>query len=63
MMCYRDMTFCDFWKTCGRGATCPSALTPKVNDDVKEFVLPICFFASKPQCYQEMENVPSNQDQ
>ena len=56
MICYRDMTFCSYWPECKRGADCPRALTPQVVAAAATHHYPICQFADKPECYEELEN-------
>lgn len=56
MMCYRDMTFCSYWPECKRGADCPRALTPGVEDAAEKHGYPICRFVDKPECYEESDN-------
>lgn len=33
MMCYKDRTFCPFYKICAKGSRCHSALTEQVHKD------------------------------
>ena len=64
MICYRDMTFCDFAKTCSKASKCPRALTDEVKKQAKEWwetfkiegEPPICVFVDKPSCYEEIKN-------
>ena len=55
MICYRDMTFCNFWWDCEEGLNCDRALTPKVRVKAEEFGLPICQFVDKPDCWIKMK--------
>ena len=63
MICYRDMTFCPFYKECGD--VCNRALTPEVEKGAelwwKSFKsddpAPICQFAEKPDCCKESKDV------
>ena len=54
MMCYRDMTFCEY-KECSKFDSCHRALTDKVQADAEKWwgseKAPIATFASKPECF------------
>ena len=56
MLCYRDMTFCPYWKKCAGGKGCFRALTKEVKAKSILIGLPICQFADKPDCYEEAED-------
>lgn len=49
MICYRDMTFCDF----GCKSTCKRKLTEKIKREAEDFRLPICLYVDKPACFKE----------
>jgi hypothetical protein len=51
MICYRDMTFCRFYKECLTGKECGRALTKEVETKASKIGLPICQFIDKPECY------------
>ncbi len=51
MLCYRDMTFCPFWKDCGAGQHCPRAQTDVHVRRAEELKLPFCLFVDKPKCF------------
>jgi len=56
MICYRDMTFCTFYKSCKDGESCERALTPKVKKEAEEWMgrdAPICLFGEKPECWEK----------
>jgi hypothetical protein len=53
MLCYRDRTYCRFYKTCIFGLECPRALTPKVSECANKSGLYIMQYGSKPKCYKE----------
>lgn len=59
MMCYRDMTFCTFYKTCAKAKRCHRPLTPQVKAQAANWWgsddAPIAVFGEKPQCYEEIE--------
>jgi len=50
------MTFCTFYKSCKDGESCERALTPQIKKGAEEWMgrdAPICFFAEKPECWEE----------
>ena len=56
MICYKDRTFCPFYKNCQNGATCFRSLTDKVKSDAKAWwggngEAPICVFTEAPPCH------------
>lgn len=55
MMCYRDMTFCDY-KCCAKFAQCDRALTDEVYRKANEWMhdAPICIYNDKPDCFEEV---------
>lgn len=57
MLCYRDMTFCDY-KCCAKFDKCDRALTDKVYTDAEKWMHggPICIYAEKPVCYTDLDN-------
>jgi hypothetical protein len=60
MFCYKDMTFCTFYKDCTKRNECHRPLTPKVEAESLEFWKqaglhgkPIYSqFMEKPQCHE-----------
>lgn len=52
VICYKDMTFCTFYKDCANATDCERKLTPKIADAAEEFGLPIAQFVEKPQCHE-----------
>ncbi len=54
MLCYKDMTFCEFDKECANGSCCDRALTPKIVHDADDFGLPVCLYANKPECFKDI---------
>lgn len=55
MMCYRDRTYCSFYKECAEGSKCGRALTPEVVKAADEWwgkpnCAPICEFVDEPEC-------------
>ena len=51
MMCYRDRTYCNYYKDCKEGMFCARALTKDVSVSAKKVGLPICQFADPPECF------------
>ena len=54
MMCYKDMTFCPYYKDCKDADKCQRPLTEKVKQDAERWMkdAPICQFAGKPECHK-----------
>lgn len=56
MMCFKDKTFCPFWKECISGIECLAALTPKVEEEAEKWWgnkdYPIAVYVDKPECYK-----------
>jgi len=59
MICYKDMTFCPYWKDCNKGNKCHRALTDKVIQDANKWWkgdgAPVCQYAEKPECFETKE--------
>lgn len=55
-MCYRDMTFCPFWKECKEGDTCFRSMTEDVINKANDIGLGISQFMEHPDCFKEREN-------
>jgi len=59
MICYKDMTFCKYYKECGIGHDCHRALTEEVREGADKWwgkgkdAAPICIFSEKPNCFEE----------
>lgn len=63
MICYKDMTFCTYHRTCIHGKGCDRALTKQVWTDAQDWWTnfmrdlrkhgdaPICQYAEKPECH------------
>lgn len=55
MISYRDMTFCENWRTCRAAATCHRPLTPEVAASARRWWgadhAPIAVFAEVPSCH------------
>jgi len=55
MICYRDMTFCPFYKECKAGSTCLRAFTPAVSAAAEKWGgknAPVCLFTERPDCFE-----------
>lgn len=59
MICYRDMTFCEFYKDCADADECHRPLTDEVKRladqwwGKEEGGAPIAVFVEKPSCHVE----------
>lgn len=53
MFCYRDKTFCVYYKECINGQICDRALTEIVIDKAEKAGMPVCQFVKKPDCFEE----------
>ena len=59
MLCYRDMTFCTYYKDCVDAGECPRPLTPEVQAAAdkwwesfkSEGGAPFSMFTNKPDCW------------
>jgi len=51
MICYRDMTFCDY-RDCKHWEECHRKLTEKIMKDADHIHIPIAKFAEKPHCFE-----------
>lgn len=56
MICYRDRTFCPFWRECANGADCDRALTDEVRAGAMAAWggrgLPIAQWLVEPECFE-----------
>lgn len=52
MLCYKDMTFCGFFDECEDGKDCHRALTEEIQTDAAQFILQVCQFTDKPECFE-----------
>jgi hypothetical protein len=64
MICYKDSTFCSFWKDCQDGKNCSRALTNELIKKANKWWgsdnAPICIFIEKPNCFKEIKNEQKN---
>ena len=51
MYCYKDKTFCTYYRKCNNGNKCKIAL----NNKIKALNIPIAIYTSKPECFKEIE--------
>jgi len=55
MICYRDTTFCRYYRDCALAETCHRPLTPEVRAAAEEWWgepgAPIAEFAEQPGCH------------
>jgi hypothetical protein len=63
MICYRDKTFCTYYRDCIHGNGCGCALTREIWDSAQDWwtnfmrdlkqhgKAPICQYAEKPDCH------------
>jgi hypothetical protein len=56
MLCYKDRLFCSF-KNCVKFNECSRAMTMSVEEDARKAKLPIDLYCSRPDCYEESEDV------
>lgn len=54
MICYRDMTFCPFFRDCNKANECHRPLTEEVKLDAQAKGLPIAQFSAKPSCHEPL---------
>jgi hypothetical protein len=59
MMCYKDMTFCRFYKDCAKADDCPRAYTDEVQAAAELWWggedAPVAFYMGKPSCHTPRE--------
>ena len=60
MLCYRDMTFCPYYKNCKNGKVCDRALNVDVIENAKKWWenddVPICQYSKKPDCFKNKDS-------
>ena len=65
MICYKDMTFCPFYKECQLGEKCFRALKPEVIEAAHVWwgdkTAPIAEYVEKPPCFV-LEGAPLDED-
>lgn len=59
MMCFRDMTFCTYWKDCRYSETCGRKFDKEQEAAAKKWWggdnPPICTFIGRPRCFVEKQ--------
>ena len=59
MVCFRDMTFCSYYKKCKNGNCCDRSLTDEVRENAKKWWnsdnAPIAIFMECPDCFDDLE--------
>lgn len=59
MICYKDKTYCGYYKFCQDGNLCHRALTPEVRAAAIVWMgkdAPICVYWERPDCYREVKD-------
>ena len=61
MICYRDMTFCTYYKDCMEAGHCDRPLTPEIRIEADAWWgqagAPIAVYAEKPDCWSEWSRI------
>lgn len=60
MMCYKDMTFCNY-SDCANFNKCPRRLTESVKKDAVRLGFPISRFAEQPKCFESKDSPETGQ--
>lgn len=57
MLCYKEMTFCTFFKECADGQGCSRALTDEVREAAKRWMKdgPIAQWVKPPECFVKIK--------
>ena len=55
MLCYKDKSFCNFWKSCQQGSSCKHAYTDTVKELAKKCMLPVDLYDTPFTCYNNIE--------
>lgn len=55
MMCYKDMTFCTFYKDCKHASKCFRPLTPEVERRAMASEMPIARYSAQPSCHSDQD--------
>lgn len=66
MLCYRGMTFCDYYVGCAKGTNCPRALTKRVQEQAEQWwsefgagEVPISYYPEIPKCFITTKDLES----
>ena len=59
MICYKDMTFCNYYRSCTNGRDCRRALTKQIKQNGAKWSkqyhptdILICKYTEKPKCFE-----------
>lgn len=55
MICYKDTTFCPYYKKCAKQLECSRPLTDKVKKDAASVGLPISQWIEEPYCMEKLK--------
>ena len=55
MLCYKDMTFCQYYMCKNFGKSCVRSLTPEIREGAKRAGLGISIENDVPECFEEKE--------
>lgn len=56
MICYRDKTWCTWYKDCADRQMCDRVLTPEERAKAESLNLPISQFMAPPKCHTEWKD-------
>lgn len=66
MICFRDMTFCEYHNDCAKAHECPRALTDLVKEAADKWWgkpgAPIAVFVSQPDCHTAVEKLNDSKE-
>ncbi len=54
MMCYRDRTFCRYYKICKKGDKCTRALTEEVKEQASYLGQAVSQYLEVPDCFSQI---------
>lgn len=57
MVCYKDITFCSYYRKCLKGFGCFRSLTKAVEKDAIKKGIMVSQFADRPKCFLEKETM------
>lgn len=67
MICYRDKTWCPFGDECKKANKCHRAFSASDHYQAVKWWgsedYPICFFTTKPDCFEAKEMIPSGKEE
>lgn len=56
MICYKNKTFCGYYKGCKDGKDCTRALTSQIIKQAEIFGLGVAVFTEEPFCYRNKKS-------